>query len=252
MARPSAVLIALMASVVIALTPTEDALACAISIPGDPYDGLRWRVGEATVIIVGQVTAERHGTVDGQPPYISTVRPVATLKDEPPEGGFELSPLGWASPDCSGGPRLPAGERVLLALRHGIQGPTTQMTVMSGAYILRADATYPGLPPPTLHVSPGLAAGTPYPRFPRGEDFVREVAAMVGAPSERTEQAVRSAQGMDLERPAATPSLPPGVTPTSPTFAGMGRVMSILGIVLVGGLAARLVSVLWLRSRSTA
>lgn len=69
---------------------------------------------EAEIVIVGEVIHER--TVErpfSGEAYESTVRVHVALKGNP-EREITFSDLGFLGPDCSGGPRLPAGMRVLL------------------------------------------------------------------------------------------------------------------------------------------
>jgi hypothetical protein len=70
---------------------------------------------EAKIVIVGEVIHERtiERVVFSREAYESTVGVRVALKGNP-EREITFSPLGFLGADCSGGPRLPAGERVLL------------------------------------------------------------------------------------------------------------------------------------------
>ncbi len=90
MVRLGPVLIAVMASIVAILVPPKEAQACTLVVPSDAQERLRSWVDQASVVLVGRVTAE-HSTSGGSV-YASTIHPVVTLKGQGPSGEFRLSP----------------------------------------------------------------------------------------------------------------------------------------------------------------
>lgn len=124
----------------------------------------------AETIIVGEVMNERLSRPD-LPAYESTIRTVAVLKGN---AGDEvtLSQLGFLGSDCSGGPRLTDGERVLLFLRQ-VQGKVSVVDYEHGKYVLTVQEAK-------------TAYGTPVPV----EDALGHVAAAAGAGSEQLDAAL--------------------------------------------------------------
>lgn len=110
--RPAAASMALALAALAAFAPgaAERALACSIG-PGSLESSAEY----ADLIIVGEVVAEEPG--GPYDTYSSTIRVAATFRGETDEM-LRLENLGYLGADCSGGPRLPEGERVLLFLIH--------------------------------------------------------------------------------------------------------------------------------------
>ncbi len=103
--------------VAVAAFRTQTVSACSIGSPLNVADSLDRSVATSQLFILGTVTNEREmarlGTVTY---YESTVTPDVVLKGEVPAGPITIPWLGQLSGDCSGGPHLKKGERVLLPL----------------------------------------------------------------------------------------------------------------------------------------
>lgn len=182
-----AMLAAILGLLFLFSVPAREARACAVIIPSDPHERLaaQLRVGE--LVVLGQVSAERPAEPwERRSGYVSTIEPVVVLRGEAPEN-IRLTALGAGlGPDCSGGPRLPVGERVFLAVP---SHPQIQATIIIGIYPL--DRSH---------------FGEEY-RFPTPEALVQEAAGLVGASPDLTEAAIRFAVGEIAPTPSATPPL---------------------------------------------
>jgi hypothetical protein len=125
---------------------------------------------------------------ESDPIYTSRVRLEAVLKGEAPAGDIELPWLNQLSPGCQGGPRLPAGQRVLLFLK-SVAGDSDaggrpvemwQMSLHGGAVTLTpGDAAVVDL----------LSADTPQSLGP-SEAVLRSVGEQLGSRAGATEDAV--------------------------------------------------------------
>lgn len=186
-----AVLAVLLAS---GLAQPRPALAC--SLAGVQLD-LAAELAE--IVIVGEVTAERV-IEPTYPTYESTIRPAAVLKGAPP-GELVISPLGYLGPDCSGGPRLAVGERVLLFVGRGIIGTQGDGDLQVVGYEDGKYALENGYAKIASHEQPIPA-----------EQAIRQVAAITGAPEEQVAAALAFARGEAAPTPSveaepiATPS----------------------------------------------
>lgn len=127
---------AILPLLVLARLPVTPAIACSGGGVGPPSerfsDAADYPVVEGTgIALLGEVLSETATTVPGpagRQIYSSEVRTVLPLE------GANVAPViraggnGYGSPDCSGGPRLFAGEKVLLFLypsRGYLTGPST-------------------------------------------------------------------------------------------------------------------------------
>ena len=94
--------------------------ACTLDRPETHEERLADQVAAADLIVVGRVIEEAVvGQRGGDPPtptYASTIEVRAVLVGAYDESTLRLTPLGWLSALCTGGPRLLEGERVLLFL----------------------------------------------------------------------------------------------------------------------------------------
>ena len=119
-------------------TPTaaKPAAACSYGLPDDLLSALDQATNGAAIVVVGEVIDER--TIEQVPfreAYESTVRVVVAFKGSP-EREITLAPLGFLGADCSGaGPRLPAGERVLLFLNQ-YRGELSVLRYDLGKYVI--------------------------------------------------------------------------------------------------------------------
>lgn len=150
----------------------------------------------AKMAILGEVTDEEYlGEPGHGHPYKSTVRVVATLKGDAPRE-LTLNPLGFLGSDCSGGPRLREGERVLLFLSPW-RGDLTIWGYTQGKYVLASGMAE-------------TASGLPIPV----EEAIRRVATITGAPQDQLDAALAFALGGPL--PASDPELEPLSQPEPP------------------------------------
>ena len=113
----AALVLTLVAVSVIAAATAKPAAACSFGLPDDFVSALDEAADRAEIVIVGEVIDER--TIEqsiSREVYESTIRVVVAFKGSPARE-ITLAPLGFLGADCSGaGPRLPAGQRVLLFL----------------------------------------------------------------------------------------------------------------------------------------
>lgn len=100
-----------LAALMVGLGRPRLAVACSLGPPPAMKDQVR----SADLIFVGQVVRERRIEFRGSEGYASTLHVAAVLKGRPPLE-VTISPLGFNHPDCSGGPRLPVGQRMLIFL----------------------------------------------------------------------------------------------------------------------------------------
>ena len=151
---------------------------------------------EAEIVIVGEVVRER--TIERVKPsreaYESTVDVRAALKGNP-ERELILSPLGYLNSDCSGGPRLTVGERVLLFLSR-VKGELKVYGHEYGKYLL----------------ANGFASSIWADEPIRFDNALPRVAAIIGATDEQLYAA------LDFARVGLTPALQPDAE-TIPTDA---------------------------------
>lgn len=90
--------------------------ACSIASI-DVRESMLRRAPLSDLVIIGTVTDERtYGRAGDSTLYVSTVRTDAMLKGEADAESISIPLLGQLGGDCSGGPRLREGERVLLLL----------------------------------------------------------------------------------------------------------------------------------------
>ena len=144
----TALLLTLAAVAVFAPATAEPAAACTFGVPDDFLSALDQAADLAEIVIVGEVIDER--TIEqsiSREVYESTIRVVAALKGSP-EREITLAPLGYLGADCSGaGPRLPAGQRVLLFLNEH-RGEFSVQRYDLGKYVIaRGDVNIRYFPP---------------------------------------------------------------------------------------------------------
>ena len=131
----------------------------------------------ADLVIVGEVVSEQ--SVSPQL-YTSTIGVSATLKGDS-EREFTLERIGQLYPDCSGGPRLAAGERVLLFLNGG-RGQLQVTGYEGGKYVLSETKAMTAWEDTAIPV----------------EDALRRVAAITGAAPGQLDAALAFANGEPL------------------------------------------------------
>ena len=220
MSRLLIALLALMIWLTGTLLVPAPAAACLLTPLPEASLRLKQQTEAADLIIVGQVTAER--PYDGpsrpglwQPAFASLVRPVALLKGATPDAEIEVSPLGGLGPDCTGGPRLELGERVLLFLRRGdphrvADGAGTRPAgwsiVLGGRakYVFQDSRAALDL----RHILGFLPGDRALEPAGQAEDLVKDAAVLAGSPEDQIERALQFVQG---------PGSGPGVGPTNPT-----------------------------------
>lgn len=162
-------LLAVLAAIETLLPMGRSAVACSLA-----RATLDQAAREAEIIIVGEVTSERRVQSGTHPVYESTVRVGATLKGSA-DREIALSKLGILDSDCTGGPRLRTGERVLLFL-YDWQGLTIYAHE-DGRYLLTRETAKTRLDPP----------------IPL-EGALRRVAAITDAPRDQLDAALAFAR----------------------------------------------------------
>ncbi len=129
---------------------------------------------------MGEVISER---ASAPGPYESTIAIGATLKgSSTPE--LTLNELGFLDADCSGGPRLAAGERVLLFLYSG-RGQLQVTGYEGGKYVLSKTEAVSAWHDKAIAV----------------DDALRRVAAVTGAPPHQLDAAIAFASGEPIPNP---------------------------------------------------
>ncbi|MCH7812148.1 MAG: hypothetical protein IH958_05915 [Chloroflexi bacterium] len=165
------------------LAPQTARHAAACSLAPTALEGL---ARGAQVVIVGEVINERlvRDRPNSYNVYESTVRVEAVLKGTV-EPLVTLSPLGSLGADCTGGPRLQEGERVLLMFGE-FRGDSFVVGHEWGKYVLangEAQVAFQNIPPE--------------PPIPVGE-ALRTVAAITGASQAELDAALSFAMGEPL------------------------------------------------------
>jgi hypothetical protein len=100
--------------------------ACSYERIDDPHERVMATKYLPELVLIGIVINEdltdELPTSGGGPQelYTSTVRPLAVLRGEMPGENIKLTKLNGIGADCRGGPRLQAGEKVLLFLGAGL------------------------------------------------------------------------------------------------------------------------------------
>lgn len=227
-----ALICAVVALAVFAPATAKPAAACTV-IRVD----LDTAAEDAEIVIVGEVIRERsiEPVVFPRETYESMVRVHAALKGNP-EREITFSDLGFLGADCSGGLRLPAGERVLLFI-----------TEYNGKLHVYAFAKYV-LANGEASRQFAVADSPPGPPIPAG-DALRRVAAITGATDEQLDAALAFALGRpapapqpDAE-PIATDAPQPDAAPLAVDVEEDGG-YPVLLIALAGALVALLVAAL--------
>lgn len=221
-----AALAVLAATLVVGFGQPPQASACSLA----PLD-LENVADIAEIVIVGEVTAERI-IEPTSPTYESTVRPAAVLKGAPP-GEIVISPLGYLGADCSGGPRLAAGERVLLFVGRGMVGGQAQGELQVVGYEAGKYALHDG-----LAMQPYTGSSMP------ADQAIRQVATITGASEDQVVAAIAFAQGDPTAEPPAQAE-----PVTRPSEDGNGDVALLaIGLASAGALALVLFGVaVWRR-----
>ena len=188
-------LAALVASIAVTLALTgvapRNAYACSLA-PPDKNDPLKYVLEDASLVIVGRVVDERAtGGVSGEKAYESRVTPDAVLRGSAPNGDIVLPRLNTLGADCSGGPRLPEGERVLLFLyKTSMFDPQTgrnqqdvwQIGLVGGKVVIESGAAYVEVFDQRI-------------RLGETEPAIRDIASRVGASQAQADAAVAAATG---------------------------------------------------------
>ena len=184
----------------------------------------------APVAVVADVIRERADDTGG---FTSTLRVRGTVKGRPPGPVLALGGLGLLDSQCSGGPRLPRGNRYLLFLAADGQGANLSWSLFNlegGVYQLGlAGARIPpeqsGGRPQTLAIAPA--------------EMVRDAGIVAGEDAGKIE-ALIAAVGL-----AETLDLPPAAPPAKPLLARLPRRDSLLAVAAAAILLAGLTYLLW-------
>ena len=221
----AALVLALVVVGVFAPATAKPAAACSFGVPSDHVSALNAATIGSEIVIVGEVIHERtiERVVFSGEAHESTIRVVVALKGSP-EREITLSPLGFLGADCSGGPRLPAGERVLLFLdQYG--GEFHVYGYELGKYVLTEGEAK------NFHFSPIPA-----------EDFLRRLAAITDAPDDQLDAALAFAGVGPQPEPTAEIDVLPEVTEQ-----GDGPPALLIGLGAAGVAVALLALVLGVR-----
>ena len=170
----------------------------------------------APVVVVGEVIDERSLNVEfPSEAYESTVRVHAVLKGSTSEE-ITLSPLGYLGADCSGGPRLEAGEHVLLFLSDS-RGELRVYGYEQGKYLLGSGLARTANTPPLVL-----------------EDTLRMVAGITGASPEQLDAALEFA----LAEAGPVDSIPPEDAAADDDGGLPVLLIALIGVavVVLGGL----------------
>ena len=229
-----ALVCALVAMAALAPGLAKPAAACS---PSYGHFTLEDRAEQAEIVIVGEVITEQaiEDLYDYPPSYYeSTIRIAATLKGNP-EPEITLSPVGYFGPDCSGGPRLPTGERVMLFLSE-YRGDLRMFGLEESKYTLVEGEAIIFYSEPTLSREPIPV-----------EDAFRRVAAITGATDEQLAAALAFARDEPAPEPRPDAELLPTEAPELeplPVAADEAGGAPVLLIVLASAGLAVLVSAL--------
>lgn len=231
--RVSVAVLASMLAALVALagasSPRPAAATCSIGSPID-YEGAFTRsVSNSQLLFVGTVASERSLPRPPQvtPMWESVVMPEAMLKGDAPGGPIMMPHLGRLGGDCSGGPRLLAGERVLLPVYFGrLSYDGSQGWQLNGIFskvLIEGDQAF-------LESVLG--------RHPLGdiEGVIRTFGATAGATDAQIDAAILAALAPEPQRvPGATPqeAAPPDTGGPEWTWA----VVAALGVTALAGLA---------------
>jgi hypothetical protein len=201
---------------------TQVSATCSIGGPPDQYSASFVRnVYQTQLLLVGVVTDESTMRVGPNTLYKSEVMPEVMLKGDAPDEPLAIPFLGHLGADCSGGPRLKPGERVLLPVYWaymGNQGDASieygwRITGIFGKVLLEGgEATlqwYLGSQP-----------------LGDAEAIVRQSGALVAADEAQIDAAVQAA----LSPPPAQDS---NVSPLGTSRADTWRIIAITAIALV-------------------
>jgi hypothetical protein len=107
-----------------AILPARPGLAttCSGAVPEDMKERFELFAGDADAIVIAEIMASTQlppGSTLAPttiPVSTATFRPIVILAQNQPITEFTIGPLRDTGPDCSGGPRLKAGDRALLFL----------------------------------------------------------------------------------------------------------------------------------------
>ena len=224
----AALVFAFAAVGVLAPSTAKPVGACSIALERDHPSALAAAAKASEIVIVGEVIDEQAAELPTQlegttyKPFRSITRVVATLKGSP-EREITLSPLGFLAPDCTGGPRLPAGEQVLLFLeQYGRE--LYVYGYKQGKYVLtEGEARTEYFPPSPI------------------EPFLRRVAAITDAPGDQLDAALTFARGEPSPEPQPdSEPLPTGEEEDSGPPAlliGLISAGAAAGAVALGGAA---------------
>ena len=190
----AALVLTLVAVGVIAPATAKPVAACSFGPPGDPLSALDQAANGSEIVIVGEVIDERviERVISSREIHESRVRVRAVLKGNP-ERELVFSPIGFLGTDCSGGPRLPAGERVLLFL-HQYGGEFRVHSYEFGKYVLKEGEAK------NYHFSPLPA-----------EEFLWRVAVITDAPDDQLDAALAFAGVGPQPEPTAEIEVLPAV-----------------------------------------
>lgn len=223
--------LAVIVLVVLTLAPAADrsrpVAAAACSYPILPLGQIAQR---APVAVVADVIRERPDDTGG---YSATLRVRGTLKGRPPGPVLQLSGLGLLGNQCSGGPRLPRGNRYLLFLAAEGQGANLVWSLFNlegGVYQLS---------PTGARLPPEQSGGRPQTLAIAPAEMVRDAGIVAGEDPGKIEALVAAA-GL-----AETLDPPPAAPPAKPLLARLPRRESLLAIAAAAILLAGLTYLLW-------
>jgi hypothetical protein len=103
--------------------PGSRVYACSIGTLPDQRAAVLSSFDGSDLVLVGTVLTERPvGMIGNYQAFESNVKPEAVLAGDAPAGNLVVRQLGFVAADCTGGPRLEEGEKVLLALDRRLTG----------------------------------------------------------------------------------------------------------------------------------
>ena len=211
---------------------------CSIGTPVDFEASLKRSVAVSQVLFVGTVTRER--TI-GNGWSESVVRPDAVLRGDVPAQGVVIPFLGQLGADCSGGPHLREGERVLLPIYWGrpsygdgtnawqLTGIFSKVLIEDGEAILESELG----------------------RHPLGdiETVIRTYGSAVGAGETQIQAAIAAANASIPPGAQDAPAAPPQATAAN-NSGGTDWTWPIIAVLAVtAALAALIVSGMRTRTR---
>jgi hypothetical protein len=215
---------AIAVSLTALLSPSlaAQATACTGAAPEDMAERFSTFSEFANVVVLAEITAsadvpEGDTSFPGLDEKTATFEPVVVLKQDQPLEEFTIGPLRSSAPDCSGGPVMLAGERVLLFLSPQVQyedvaawrvGVFGDVVVFSGD---SAEYAYGGDAEEQYREPAGTAA-----------EVIGVISDVLGLDA-ATRDAAYAFVGAEAPAPAPSPAPagPPAITPPDTGNAGL-------------------------------